>query len=171
MSRKNDLEQLIRDDYQLVREFEGILQYSENPLEKKRAKDKTAERWQMIHDYLVEYQRICSRLGAALSPDIMELAVVMEAQQSGTQETSKVGKSSELAEQSQLLAGLHQKLTVHFDDNELRTLCLRLDVDYDSLVGEGKAGKARELVTYLQRRERLSEMIAFCRQERPKVSW
>lgn len=78
MSRKDDLEQLIRDDYQIVREFEGILQYSENPLEKKRARDKIAERWSLIRGYLSEYRPLCTRLGVAMAQDISEIAISLE---------------------------------------------------------------------------------------------
>ena len=47
-----------------------------------------------------------------------------------------------------------------YDLEELRTLCMDLDVDYDSLRGEGKAAKARELVLYLDRRGRLDALAA-----------
>jgi hypothetical protein len=45
-----------------------------------------------------------------------------------------------------------------FNDNELRDLCFELDIDYESLPGEGKAAKVRELVTYCQRRDRLVDL-------------
>lgn len=40
----------------------------------------------------------------------------------------------------------------YFDEEELRTLCSDLDVDYDSLPGDGKAAKARELAGHFTRR-------------------
>jgi len=43
-------------------------------------------------------------------------------------------------------------LTNHFDLEELRTFCFDIGVDMDSLPGEGKAGKCRELVTHFERR-------------------
>ncbi len=45
-----------------------------------------------------------------------------------------------------------------FNDSELRDLCFELGIDYESLGGEGKAAKARELVAYCQRRDRLPEL-------------
>jgi len=45
-----------------------------------------------------------------------------------------------------------------FDDNELHDLCFALNIDYDSLSGDNKAAKARELVALCERRERLPEL-------------
>ncbi len=54
---------------------------------------------------------------------------------------------------------LRELIIRRFDQEELRNLCQDLDVDYDSLRGEGKAGKARELVALLQRRSRLDDLL------------
>ena len=62
---------------------------------------------------------------------------------------------------------LRRVLTRLFDDEELRTLCFDLDVDYDSLRGEGKGAKARELVALEERMGRLAELEAAVRRERP----
>jgi hypothetical protein len=64
---------------------------------------------------------------------------------------------------------LRQSLTERFDDNELRSLCFDLRIDYDSLGGEGKAGKAREILAYLDRHERIPELINIVRRQRPDV--
>jgi len=70
------------------------------------------------------------------------------------------------------LTRLRQLLTAHFSLEELRTLCFDLEgVEYDDLGGEGRANKARELVAYLDRRGRISELIAICSQRRPNVDW
>lgn len=69
------------------------------------------------------------------------------------------------------LTKLRQLLTAHFDEEELRTLCFDLGVDLDDLKGEGKAGKARELVAYLERRGRISELAAIGKRMRPHVDW
>ncbi len=53
---------------------------------------------------------------------------------------------------------LRQILTEHFDEGELRLLCFDLRIDYQSLPGEGKADKARELVAYCDRHERIAEL-------------
>jgi formylglycine-generating enzyme required for sulfatase activity len=69
------------------------------------------------------------------------------------------------------LRELRQLIDRHFDLEGLRTLCFDLGVEYDSLLGEGKANKARELVTLMNRLERLDELVALCELERPKINW
>jgi len=56
---------------------------------------------------------------------------------------------------------LQRLLAKPLDYEELRTLCLDLKVDFDSLRGKGKAGKARELMACLQRQDRLSELATY----------
>jgi hypothetical protein len=55
---------------------------------------------------------------------------------------------------------LHRILMESFDLEELRTLTFDLGVDYDSLVGEGKAGKVREMILYLSRQDQLGHLLA-----------
>ncbi|MGD9101422.1 MAG: AAA family ATPase, partial [Anaerolineae bacterium] len=62
-------------------------------------------------------------------------------------------------------------LVTGFDEEELRTLCFSLDVDHDSLRGEGKEGKARELVALLDRQERLDELVHAGAEQRPHLDW
>jgi len=69
------------------------------------------------------------------------------------------------------LTELRQVLVTRFNEDELRTLCFDLGVDYDDLPGEGKVGKARELVAFLDRRSRIPELLKFGRQLRPDVPW
>ena len=69
------------------------------------------------------------------------------------------------------LAELHKLLMEHFDQGELKTLCLYMGVDYDILNGEGKANKARELVQYLERRGRITELKNEVTKQRPHISW
>ena len=51
-----------------------------------------------------------------------------------------------------------------FDDNELRDLCFKLNVTYDDLDGENRAAKARELVAWCDRRDRLAELESTAQQ-------
>jgi hypothetical protein len=62
-------------------------------------------------------------------------------------------------------------LTEHFDEEEFRTLCFDLSVDYDTLRGEGKAAKARELVAYLDRYDRIDDLVAMGSQMRAHLAW
>jgi DNA-binding response OmpR family regulator len=67
------------------------------------------------------------------------------------------------------VALLRQILAEHFDLEELRTLCFDLEINFDGLRGEGQEAKARELVAYLQRRERLDQLVSYLRQHRPDI--
>jgi serine/threonine protein kinase len=73
-----------------------------------------------------------------------------------------------LAEQVDAVA-LRQVLAERFDLEELRTVCFDLGVRFDDLPAEGQQAKARELVAYLQRRERLSQLVSYIRQHRPDI--
>jgi hypothetical protein len=66
---------------------------------------------------------------------------------------------------------LRQILTSRFDAGELRTLCFDLGVDYDSLLGEGKANKARELIAYVERRDLIPELVRAGRRLRLDIPW
>lgn len=68
-------------------------------------------------------------------------------------------------------AGLRQTLADRFNEGELHTLCFDLGIDYDDLPGASKSDKARELVAYLKRHRRISELIDTGQQIRPDVSW
>jgi hypothetical protein len=66
---------------------------------------------------------------------------------------------------------LHRSLVLHFDLSELQTLCFDLGVDYENLSGSNKADKCRELIAYFQRRGKLGELIDYCQQQRPHLTW
>ena len=66
---------------------------------------------------------------------------------------------------------LRENLERVFSLQELATLCFDLGMDFESLPGSDKAVKARELVTYLERRGRIPDLIALCRARRPNVAW
>jgi hypothetical protein len=65
---------------------------------------------------------------------------------------------------------LYQLLAEHFNEEELRTLCYALAIDYDNLGGRGKAANARELVNHCQTHRRLNELADLVLQQRPNVS-
>ncbi len=73
--------------------------------------------------------------------------------------------------QTERLAQLRQHLIEYFDDEELRTLCFDLSVDYDNLPGRAKANKARELLSNLDQRGRISDLIKLCSTQRPNIPW
>lgn len=72
-------------------------------------------------------------------------------------------------EESSDLSRLRQTLVDRFNEEELRTLCFDMALDYDMLPGNGKGGKSRELVAYLDRRNRLDELIENIQRARPDI--
>jgi hypothetical protein len=70
---------------------------------------------------------------------------------------------------------LRNAIIDRFSLGELKTLCADLrenldtQLDFDSLEGEGKSGKARELVAYMRRRTILPQFIAYLRQNYPEM--
>ena len=65
---------------------------------------------------------------------------------------------------------LRDLITVHYNDSELRTLCFDLNVDYDTLAGEEKSAKVRELISFLHRRNRLTELTNTIARNRPDIT-
>jgi hypothetical protein len=57
------------------------------------------------------------------------------------------------------LVDLRRFIVEHYSLEEFRTLCFDLGVRYDTLVGEGIDAKARELVLYLWRQGRLTDLL------------
>lgn len=69
----------------------------------------------------------------------------------------------------QFLSHLRSVLIERFSEAELRNLCFELGVDYDVLPGPSKAEKARELVSYHDRRARISELVDQVLRLRPDI--
>ena len=68
-------------------------------------------------------------------------------------------------------AKLRENLVDTFGDNDLHDLCYDMDIDYESLPGQGKSAKARELIAYCERRGRLPELVAKLYKLRPNIAW
>lgn len=66
-------------------------------------------------------------------------------------------------------AGLHAYIVAHYNLEELRTLCFKVGIDYDNLTGEGLSGQARELILYLQRQDRLADLLDRLKRDRPAL--
>ena len=69
------------------------------------------------------------------------------------------------------LTTLHRLLDDYFTLEEIRTLCLNLGIDYESVPGEEKQSRIRELLLGLGRHSRLTDLIPLLQQERPLVDW
>lgn len=85
----------------------------------------------------------------------------------GRPETSDKADEAALASLSRLREMLTHLLTA----GELRTLCFDLGVDYENIAGETKADTARELITYLHRRQRIPDLIRVGRRLRQDMIW
>ena len=67
------------------------------------------------------------------------------------------------------LSNLVNLLNRHFDLNELEELAFYLNIRFDDISGESKTSKTRELVLYLERRDRIAELVQKFKELRPKV--
>jgi len=68
-------------------------------------------------------------------------------------------------------AALRLKLVNNFGEEELRTLCFDLGVDYESISDDNKDIFVRELLILFDRRGNLKQLIAYCRRLRPNIDW
>jgi hypothetical protein len=75
-------------------------------------------------------------------------------------------------------SNLRKLLSVRFSEEDLKTFVFDLaddlqldDLDYDNLPSAGKVGKARELVAYFQRRDRVPELAGMGKRLRPDIPW
>lgn len=75
------------------------------------------------------------------------------------------------ATSAKYLSTLHDNMDRYFSLEEIRTLCFDLGVDFDSVRGEGKAPRIRELILALARNGRLPELLSLLHDERPFVNW
>ena len=57
--------------------------------------------------------------------------------------------------------GLFHLLTDKFNKEEIKTLSFEFKIDYDDLAGDTKQAKARELILYLKRRDKLDGFYNF----------
>jgi hypothetical protein len=60
-------------------------------------------------------------------------------------------------------------LDTRFNDEELRTLCFDLQVDYEGLAGETKLARIISLIEYFERVQRTSEFLRYMKEVRPDV--
>lgn len=66
---------------------------------------------------------------------------------------------------------LLRQIEVTFNDEEVKDLCFKLGVAYEDLPVQGRNNKMRELISHLDRRGRLLELVAVLKQERPNQPW
>lgn len=69
------------------------------------------------------------------------------------------------------LPNLLRQFELAFDNEDVKTLCLELDVNYEDLPTQGRKNKMRELITYMERHGRLPDLVKLARQHRPNHHW
>jgi hypothetical protein len=69
------------------------------------------------------------------------------------------------------LQQLREKIVATFSLDEMATLCSDLCLEYEEIPGQTRSAKARELISYCQRRGRLLELVQYCQTARPNVPW
>lgn len=72
---------------------------------------------------------------------------------------------------SKFFEDLRLLMDERFSLDELRMLCIYLDIDYDNLPGSTKNTKLREMIYEFDRTRRLADLIGYCRKERPNIVW
>ncbi len=71
--RLADLEDLIREVYGLLREYEEVLILTDDPKERLRARRRIEEQRTLLRRYLSEYRQLAQRLGRPVPPEIQEM--------------------------------------------------------------------------------------------------
>ena len=68
-------------------------------------------------------------------------------------------------------AQFRQQISNSFDIEELKTLCFDLELDYDTISGENKDAKIRELIKLMQRKDRMPQLVLQLKKSRPNKNW
>ncbi|MCA9932693.1 MAG: SIR2 family protein [Ardenticatenaceae bacterium] len=61
-------------------------------------------------------------------------------------------------------------LATYFTIEDLKDLCAALNFSHEDLPAQTRSAMAREIVTYLEQRDRLPELATYIKQERPRLS-
>ncbi len=69
------------------------------------------------------------------------------------------------------IAQFHKGMLASFSLSELRTLCLEIQVNYDTLGGGELGGKVRELIIQMVHNGRLSDLQKTVEEKRPHINW
>lgn len=66
---------------------------------------------------------------------------------------------------------IYDLLIQGFSGEELKTLCFKLNINYDDLPAQGRSAKALELVRFMARDNRLQTLVAVGAELRPNLAW
>lgn len=66
---------------------------------------------------------------------------------------------------------LREQISKSFTQDEIKTICFDLDIDYESLPGEGKVAKVREMLSLMDRTGRMDILFEHLKHRRPHLAW
>lgn len=72
---------------------------------------------------------------------------------------------------NEFLNSLNEHLNRYFSLDEIRTINFNMGIDYDSIPGEAKPAKIRELLIILGRQDKLPELLDLVTRYRSNVNW
>lgn len=118
-----------------------------------------------------ELQRVVSAIKqGAKVPEMPKGATTSANLNATSSQTPSIATEPESYSQ-EFLTRLRELLIARFSDNELKTLCFDMGIDYENISGSTKSAHAIELIRYLRSRDRLGEFLKLCQRERPTVNW
>jgi hypothetical protein len=179
VSRKTDLEEHIRESYDLVREYEAIIQTSSDPKEKARSQRAIAEQWELIEGSLTEYRRL---VNVAFPDDIAEIAAHFGAESNEAKTKSSTTPSAPQWRNHQMLtdpqsydlAVIRDLLLAAFTADDLRRLVLYTSrsplkpLIHQFSSGDGLAAMVEKTTTYCDKQGCLPDLLAEIRKANPR---
>ena len=66
---------------------------------------------------------------------------------------------------------LRQTMRAAFIEADVQDLCFTLGIRYEDLPNPGLSNKIRDLIDLMARQNKLDELIALCKQQRPSMAW
>lgn len=66
---------------------------------------------------------------------------------------------------------LYKLMVDRLSEGEIQTAAFHLNIDYDALNGDNGHAKALHLILHVRRLERLADLVALLKRERPDVGW
>lgn len=85
--------------------------------------------------------------------------------------TSEENKKETSTVESMDLPHLRSLISDSFNESELKDLCFELGLDYETISGDEKLSKIRELIMQMNRVGRVEELVQTCADKRPHLSW
>lgn len=66
---------------------------------------------------------------------------------------------------------LQGQIALLFDLDEISSLCMSLEIDFENIQGNTKIAKSERLVQYLDQREKIHELTQLLKASRPNANW